>query len=63
MAPADKDQVQVASRISVDLAKEIDAIRITKSADGTPEGGPPISVIVRVALTAWVAEQKKLLRK
>lgn len=51
-------EVRVGAAIPPELHSRIQAIRAKLSVDGTPEGGPSVSAIIRQALEAWASERE-----
>jgi hypothetical protein len=50
-------EVRVGAAIPAELHAEIQAIRAANSLTGDPEGGPSMSVCLRLALEMWVRAQ------
>ena len=57
MAESTPTEVRVGAAIPAELHAQIQAIRQGLSIDGTPDGGPTISAIIRQALEAWTREK------
>ena len=56
-------EIRIGAAIPPELHARMQAIRAQLSVDGTPDGGPSVSAIIRQALEAWVSERAVGLEK